>query len=295
MIMPRMKRIPRVLASGLLLCLCGQLLPAAGESTSVNTIADPQAEKGHKKETFLRTLLKDEAAIWTSPCHMRAKDLLLWGSLVAVTGILIHNDEGLYRGIKRYQNNHAWVDWLSPKITLLGDGGVATGISGIFLLSGLALRNEKARDTGIMALQVLIHTGIVVQVFKHLSGRQRPDWDSGRDHWAGPAGFFKRYEESFSKYDSFPSGHTITAWGLATVIAEQYRSTVWVPVLCYTLATGCGLSRITENTHWASDVLVGAALGFAISKMVVRHHRQRLQLLPTAGPRGVGFSLSYVL
>jgi membrane-associated phospholipid phosphatase len=84
-------------------------------------------------------------------------------------------------------------------------------------------------------------------------------------------------------YDSFPSGHTATAFSLATVVAMEYERTVWVPIVAYTVATGVGLSRVTLDKHWLSDVLVGGVIGHVIGRMVVRNHRRRYPVVPTVG------------
>jgi membrane-associated phospholipid phosphatase len=171
---------------------------------------------------------------------------------------------------------------------------VDCGIAGLFFLGGVIARDRKARDTGLMAWEALLHTGILCQVVKHLAGRQRPWVENGSDYWYGPSAFFKRYSQDFfSRYDSFFSGHTVSAWSLATVIAENYKSHLWVPITCYGLATLAGLSRLTEDAHWLSDVFLGAVIGFAVGKMVVRNHNQRLRFTPALTPGGAGLAISY--
>jgi membrane-associated phospholipid phosphatase len=284
-----------VFASLLILCcFSGQLL-------SGMVSGDPEADKVSaatpapvkKKETFFSRFIKDDVAMWTAPFNLDLKGSLIFGGVLVGTGILIANDEAIYKGFKTYQNKNSWVDTVSPKLTLLGEWGIDCGIAGIFVLSGLAFRDKKARDTGLMALETLMHTGLLVQVAKHLAGRQRPSVENGQDYWFGPGAFFNRYSEgAFARYDSFPSGHTISAWGLATVIAENYKS-FWVQLACYGLATGVGLSRLTEDAHWFSDVFIGAVLGYAIGRMVVRNQNKRLQIAPSVMPGGIGLSLSY--
>lgn len=245
-----------------------------------------------RSDSFLSSVGANEARIWTSPFRLTTKQALLWTGAVAVTWLLIKNDEAIYRNFKKYQSDHSWVSDISPKITRLPELGPSLGITGAFFLSGVLFKDEKARETGRLLLESLIHTGFVVQVGKHLAGRQRPSV-SGKDHWNGPAGFFKRYEDGFSRYDAFPSGHTITMWGMATVVAEQYRKTVWVPIASYSIATLVGLSRVTEDAHWLSDVFVGAVLGFAIGKMVVRERKKHLQIMPVTGRGAVGVGIYY--
>ena len=107
-------------------------------------------------------------------------------------------------------------------------------------------------------------------------GRQRPFWADGVDHWSGPVGFFKRFRSGQQgRYDSFPGGHAITAFSLATVVAMQYQKSVWVPIVAYSVATGVGLSRLTLDKHWLSDVLVSGVIGHVIGRLVVRNHRRR--------------------
>ncbi len=279
----------------ILCCFSGQLFCGiVTDDTVPEKVAETTPPFAEKKETYVSQFFKDEGEMWTAPFHLDLKAALLFGTVLAGTGILIANDEGIYENFKSYQSRHSWVDKVSPKITLLGDWGIDCGIAGLFFLSGVVIRDQKARDTGLMALETLLHTGFLVQVIKHLAGRQRPKVEHGKDHWFGPAAFFKRYSEGyFSRYDSFASGHTISVWGLATVIAENYKNHFWVPLTCYGLATMVGLSRLTEDAHWFSDVFVGAVLGYAIGKMVVRNQNKRLQILPSASAGGLGLALSY--
>ena len=66
-----------------------------------------------------------------------------------------------------------------------------------------------------------------------------------------------------------------------------------MPITCYGLATLVGLSRLTEDAHWLSDVFLGAVIGYAVGKMVVRNQNKRLQIAPALSPGGVGLAFSY--
>lgn len=63
--------------------------------------------------------------------------------------------------------------------------------------------------------------------------------------------------------NSFPSGHTATAFTAATILHKEYGLTrsPWWSVLGYTTATATGIMRTLNNRHWISDVLVGAGIG----------------------------------
>lgn len=261
---------------------------------------DPEIEESNTKENdddpFFKALLKDEGEIWTAPLRFSLKDWALVAGMSVFTGYLISKDESIYSRFKAYQEKNKWVDDLSPMMTLLGDGNVSLGISGFFYLSGFVIKDEKAKDTGKLVLMSLIHSGVVVQLLKHLTGRQRPEAENGIDRWDGPSGFLKRYKDNRDMYyDSFPSGHTITVWSTATVIAHQYNKSVFVPILSYGLATLSGLSRITEDTHWLSDVFVGAVLGFAIGKFVYKKRSQKFVVMPLIGNGKTGINIGFKL
>ena len=99
--------------------------------------------------------------------------------------------------------------------------------------------------------------------------------------------------DSGTDYQAFPSGHTSTAWAMATVIARQYRDKPMIPIISYSLATLVGVSRMAENKHWASDVLIGAILGYSIGRFVTRKKKSRFMVTPMLG-KELGLQFNYV-
>ena len=209
----------------------------------------PPAPERFTFRSLSRDFLKDAGEIWSYPVHIQTRDMLPIAGLAVLTGFLIGNDEAIHRGFMDYRDSQAWVRAVSPVITEMGSYG-AWGTAGAFLCVGLIAKDAKAVETAALASSAMLQSGILVTVLKGLAGRQRPFWADGVDHWSGPVGFFKRFGSGQSgKYDSFPGGHSITAFSLATVLAMQYQESVWVPILAYTTATGVALSRETENKH----------------------------------------------
>jgi membrane-associated phospholipid phosphatase len=108
---------------------------------------------------------------------------------------------------------------------------------------------------------------------KGIVGRQRP-FVQPRN--ANSYGLFRGFTGGDS-YRSFPSGHSVSAFAAAAAVtAETSRnapSTRWIvgPVL-YTGAALVGLSRMYNNQHWASDVVIGAGIGTFAGLKVVRYH-----------------------
>ncbi|WP_159468520.1 phosphatase PAP2 family protein [Dyadobacter sp. 3J3] len=68
---------------------------------------------------------------------------------------------------------------------------------------------------------------------------------------------------------SFPSGHASSAFTNATILHEEYgQRSVWYSVGGYTTATAVGGMRVLQNKHWLADVLMGAGIGIAATKVV---------------------------
>ena len=233
--------------------------------------------------------------IWSSPTHIRPGDILPIAGLAVLTGVLINNDEAIHRGFIDYQNGHSWIRSVGPVITEMGSYG-AWGTAAAFLCVGLIAKDATTIETAALALSAMLQGAILVTFLKGLFGRQRPSWAGGVDRWSGPAGFSEWFNTGiYGKYDSFPGGHSITAFSLATVVAMQYQESVWVPILAYTTAVGVVVSRMTENKHWLSDCLVGGVLGHVIGRLVVLSHRRRYHILPTAGVDHGTLSLAFTV
>ena len=64
---------------------------------------------------------------------------------------------------------------------------------------------------------------------------------------------------------SFPSGHTITAFAIGTMLSICHRRDLWVVLLCLSFAVLCGYIRVFIGVHYPTDVLAGALLGGVIA------------------------------
>lgn len=158
-------------------------------------------------------------------------------------------------------------------------------ITGGMLLHGTLAGNGRSTSTGLLAAESFIISTLLVRIPKYMAGRIRPDawWGPGPYEW-----------EVFGKGRSFPSGHTTTAFAMATVFAFQYKDTPWVPVTAYTLATLSGLSRAYDNRHWFSDIFTGAVFGIATARFICKKHQEsRLTVLPAVSGGTSGLSILY--
>jgi membrane-associated phospholipid phosphatase len=255
------------------------------------------AQETPGKDSYLkraaRDFIEDTGRIWSSPFRIKDRQVGPLIALAATTVFLIAADEDIRGAFQGYVTRHPWVGDVSPVVTQMGSLGAAA-TAGIFFGAGLIFKDERARDTGYLAACAMAQSFLVEHALKGLTGRQRPYVADGADHWSGPTGFFKRYDPDYhGLYDSFPSGHTATAFSVATVVALQYRHRPWVPILAYTIAAGVGLTRVTMDRHWMSDVFVGAVVGHFVARLVVRSHTRRQRLVPVLGCSGRGITLGF--
>jgi membrane-associated phospholipid phosphatase len=85
--------------------------------------------------------------------------------------------------------------------------------------------------------------------------------------------FFRSKVSVFGKGSSFPSGHAAGIFSIATVVAERYRKYRWVPWIAYGLTGAISFSRVPILAHFPSDVFLGAALGYTITRFDVLRDR----------------------
>jgi membrane-associated phospholipid phosphatase len=220
----------------------------------------------------------------TAPFRFKTKQWLITGAAIGITTSLIILDTDIDDWARTQKQKHNWVNKFSPFITEFGGKYGVYSVFATGLLSA-AFKNEKGVQTSLMATQAMITSGVWVLLIKQITGRERPkasyifsQLEGGK--WHGP---FAKYIEEFAddrcrfSYDAFPSGHTATAFSIATVFASQYNDTRAIPILSFSVASLVGISRLTEHEHWSSDVFVGALIGYLCGKQVVGHFNKTHQ------------------
>ncbi len=265
----------------------------------INNIA-PRAYNEETKITFNSYFIllgSDLKQSFTKPFHMSKKDWGNLGKFTLATVALSFVDEPIQRAALKLRNKNTGLNNVSKYITNFGGNyeGYTLAALGAY---GFIFKNEKMKTTVLLATQAYITGAAVETVTKFLSGRTRPSYySSGTEpepRFLGP--FSKTAVTSSGKklYSSFPSGHTTVAFAAATVFALEYKDKPLIPIVAYSAATMIGLSRITENKHWITDVFVGAALGYLSGKQVVNnYHRYSKLKAPGQKKNTVTFNLQY--
>ncbi|MGI9034613.1 MAG: phosphatase PAP2 family protein [Pyrinomonadaceae bacterium] len=236
------------------------LAQAAQPSPAPSPAASPTPSL---EKHFLSNILKDQYAIWTSPFHLRSNDARWLIPLGAASVALVATDK---RTAGALDNNETRLR-ISRDVSQFGTGYAVGGAAVAFYLIGRVAHNGRARETGLLAAEALIDSGIVAQTLKFATNRPRP-----LSH--GGSGKF------FTGVNSFPSGHATSIWSLAAVIDGEYgKHRPLVRFGVYGLATAVSLSRYTGRNHFLSDILIGGAIGYGVGHFVyARRHDASLDL-----------------
>ena len=203
------------------------------------------------------------------------RDALLAGGVV-VTARLVHPLDEYYAQLLQdssTQSNRKLQALATFVRTTAAPGSYIIG--GTMYLVGRVADNRKLASLGLHGTEALVIGEATAMALKTLVGRQRP-YVTPRN-----ANNYQLFRGSQGNdYRSFPSGHSVAAFAAAAAVtAETSRndpsSTWYVAPVMYGGALLVGISRMYNNQHWASDVLVGAGIGTFAGLKVVRFHDSR--------------------
>ncbi len=224
-----------------------------------------------------------------------------WLLISALTGFLVITDEDTYQLSKGWYDRSHVVRQVTIFFDKLGDGRGQFGITGAFAAYGLLANDQRALRTASQSLQAILAAGTVVQVLKHITGRESPFVATKP---GGVWRFFPNQIEYFKHvpyYDAFPTGHLESSLATVVVIAENYPEVKWIRPVGYTIVGLIGVGMAYTGIHWYSDYPLGIALGYAFG-MIAAHPEKvefvnssassKLSVLPYAQPGGAGLSLS---
>ena len=138
------------------------------------------------------------------------------------------------------------------------------------LIAGYARHDSYQVGTALLAGEAYADSAVVDLALKAITRRKRPSDVAPGAPFNDT--FFAGGESPF-KGSSFPSGHAAGAFAVATVVASRYHTHRWVPWVVYGFATAVSFSRVTSSAHFPSDVFLGAALGYAVTRYQVLQPR----------------------
>jgi membrane-associated phospholipid phosphatase len=169
-------------------------------------------------------------------------------------------------------------------------------LSGVLYSGGLIFRDSYTKETGQILAEALILNGIFTIGLKAIFGRARPFTNDGLSDIS-----FLEFEFATNE-NSLPSGHTSTAFTVATVLSERVNN-IYASVIFYSLASLTAYQRVYSDVHWFSDTLLGAILGTFVGLKVVKLYEgnkpiekgYNINIFPKVTPTNyeVGFSFQF--
>lgn len=221
-----------------------------------------------KRETTWGSLapdiLIDQKGIWLSPLQLtKGHGWVPTLVMAAGTAGFIASDSHTMPYFRDHQHNLDDLNDVFDQWITMGEiAAVPVGL----MAAGTVRSDSYQKTTALLAARAYADSEVLEFAAKLVTRRERPgDVPPGQsfNHT-----FFKSQLVS-GNGSSFPSGHAAGAFCVATVLSTRYKNHRWVPWVMYSFATAVSLSRVTTLAHFPSDVFVGAAMGYSVSRFEV--------------------------
>lgn len=203
------------------------------------------------------------------------RDLIVLGVFAAGTAISYPLDRGIAERLQRksIQENRFFRRSAAFFREIGNPGALIIGTS--MYAVGRLTHVERMADLGLHGTEALLVGAGVASVIKVAAGRARPYVDV-----KNPESFALGRGWRSDDYRSFPSGHSVAGFAAASAVVSETsrwwpRSTWYIAPVMYGGAALIATSRLYHNKHWASDVIVGAAIGTFAGTKIVRYHHSR--------------------
>lgn len=172
------------------------------------------------------------------------KQLIIPAALIGYGVIGIESDQ-----LKKWNSDikEEVTEDIDKKITI-DDFSQYAPAAAVFVLNAAGVKGKNTlRDRSVIFVTSYAIMAATVLSLKSITKVERPDGSSN---------------------NSFPSGHTATAFAGAEFLWQEYKDkSIWYGIAGYAVATGTGLFRIYNNRHWITDVATGAGIGILSTKL----------------------------
>ena len=204
-------------------------------------------------------ILDDQRAMWLFPAQLaHGHHWLPTISVIGITGGLIVADPHDAPYFRRTNNFQQFNSAFSGTASAVG----IVAIPALTYVVGLARKDSYAQKTALFAGEVAADSFVLYAFTNLTTHRLRPSDIAPQGNFSDT--FYDGHRAVLA--NSFPSGHTTEAFAIATIFARRYRKHRWVPLLAYGAATVIAFSRISLQSHFPSDVFLGAALGYTVAR-----------------------------
>ncbi len=216
---------------------------------------------------------------------VRPAPIVTWGDLrgaaigVGLTALAVPADGWVRSSLRRPE----WqalegVQQMVRAGNLWGDPTVLTLSTGMWI-GGRFTGHPRVAQVGLRAFETIGVSGVITRVLKVAIGRARPNvppyevWNTGSGRGSSSLG-------GTGSYEALPSGHATAAFAFASAVSTEVARIApeharIVRLGTYGLATWTAYSRMHDDAHWLSDVVLGAAVGTVTGWAVTRWHATR--------------------
>ena len=253
------RRISRLLGVALLAsALCCAQEPPALPATLPAVAPTPTSAtgSGNVVTSFVRDWAQDQKRFVLSPFHMNKKQAFgIVLPLALTTFALTYADADA----GRYPATRPNLRKASNYISAVGAGYALGGLTVGTLLYGDVKNDPEIIRMGRNGMLALAGAWTDNYALKFALGRERPpDNDHEGRFWKGK--------------DSFPSGHAMTTFAVASAMAHTKGCPKWVKITSYSVAAAVSFARWGAQRHFPSDILAGATLGYFMGRSVAANH-----------------------
>ena len=237
------------------------------------------------RKVFGALLLSDFKQQALSPFKLNKKRLIRDAAIIGITVGVGFLDRPIQKWAATFRKNNAWSSSYSKAVSGIGGSFEIVPLAGI-AATGFITKNEKLKTTTALAVQAYTTTSVWTYFLKVAFGRQRPSNFDPNSNLNRPTFYGPFHKLAKGDNGAFPSGHAALAFAAATVYAKEYKNIPAIPIISYTLAGLITFSRITQNKHWATDLIAGSILGFASGTQVVNNYHRYARIKRKEATKG---------
>ncbi len=244
-------------------------VPSVGAQTTEEKPPAAVGEQGHKETRgFFGALFHN---LGDDVKHMPRRNSVYWLAGGAAAAAAIHSEDGK---INRKLIGNTKMDQVFKPGKYLGNTAVVLGAAGTTYLIGQHTGASRLQHLGMDLIEGTILGEGTAELAKLAIRRDRPINPDGRQ----------------STGYSMPSGHATVTFATATILQQHLGYKAAIPT--YLIASYVAMSRLHDNRHYASDVVMGAATGIIVGRSVTYHGRN-FWGGPVAVPGGMALMFSH--
>lgn len=216
--------------------------------------------------SYLKRFWGDLKELPTKPFYWSGRQWLLFGAVAGASFSAFLVDDDIRQHYRKHRSQ--FLTDVSTVTTHFGDYKMQVPIILSMWTLAVATDSKKLHKmAGDAAEASMISAGLITPLLVLMSGRALPNADEDA----------LKFKFFTGGRFSYPSGHTTAAFALATVLDQNLRDTLgyWHTPFLYAVALGTAHSRIYDHTHYLSDVILGAGIGWAVGYWVSNKKRTK--------------------